>query len=88
MLDYKNDCYKSNKFLHFVLLLQKRGFNINNGLINIEPKLDKGTIVQDYLVEMFDSESDKVERLMKMLSLEKEDIKDYKSLLINQTELK
>ena len=41
MLDYKNDCYKSNKFLHFVLLLQKRGFNINNGLINIEPKLNK-----------------------------------------------
>jgi len=87
MLDYKNDCYKSNKFLHFVLLLQKRGFHINNGLINIEPKLDKGTIVQDYLVEMFDSESEKVGRLMDMLSLEKEDIKDYKSLLINQTEL-
>ena len=87
MLDYKNDCFNSNKFLHFVLLLKSRGFNINNGLINIEPKLDKGTIVQDYLVDKFDSKSEKIKRLMDMLSLEKEDIKEYKSLLINQTEL-
>ena len=82
---YKQDCYNTNKYVHFKLLLQIRGFNVqyfnkktekaNNDLINdkvLEHKLEEFNIDDEYIKDFND----------KYLNLTRAQLIDVKDLFI------
>jgi len=84
LLDYKNDCYNSNTFLHFTILLKERGFIVQNGLVSLKREDNKKVAVSKYLEGNFDIKSDKVKRLAKTLHLStQEKIIKYKEVFID-----
>jgi hypothetical protein len=87
MVDYKNDCFKTNISLHFILLLKERGFEINNDFLKIKGVdiKDKIEVVNSHLIENFDIEGVKVKNLAKLLNLQtKEKIEEYKKVFLYQ----
>ena len=89
LLDYKIDCYNSNAFLHFLLLLYKRGFNVKEKYINISSIAinSKKELVTTYLDANFDITNMKSKKILNLLHLPKSKIEIYKDLFLNNKEL-
>ncbi len=90
MTEYKVDCYRTNTSLHFIILLQERGFKVQNGLLKIKGvnPFSKKETVKEYLVDNFDIKSVKVKNLAKLLNLKTEQkIIEYQKVFLSQKEI-
>lgn len=93
LIDYKNDCYQSNMFLHFLNLLWARGFIVMNflnksGRINNMKKNQKEEIINKYNKDNFDYNNQKVKKIAKILCLHSnEEIDKYKDVFLNDFSL-
>lgn len=88
LLDYNNDCYNSNVFLHFLILLEQRGFIIKEKYVAIgKISNNKKDLVKDYLNSNFDITSVKARNIVKLLHLPKENMDKYRNLFLNNKDL-
>jgi len=83
---YKQDIYDTNKYIHFKLLLEKRGFimgkQITNKTVGENKKYIKD-VIDEYKVENFDIESDRIQEFNeKYLGLTKTQLKSIEPLFL------
>lgn len=89
MTRYKNDCYNTNKFLHFINLLKIRGFVIVNNYETLK-KADYKEINKDVKAkkeEEFRIDSQDVKRINKYLNIPENEIEHYKELFTSKISL-
>mmetsp|Transcript_3473 Transcript_3473/g.10768 ORF Transcript_3473/g.10768 Transcript_3473/m.10768 type:complete len:291 (-) Transcript_3473:1167-2039(-) len=82
-LVYRYDCYNSNKYCHFIDLMQKRGFKVSPSYsTNAKPrKKEVGTAVLEWRSDNFIT--DKYDALNKILKLDTpEDVDEYKDVFL------
>lgn len=83
---YKEDCYNSNKFLHLLNILNKRGFEIkiDEDIQTNESHKDEKKELYDEKLENFDTESTKVNRLNEYMKIPDDKIEEYKEIFIDK----
>ncbi len=90
---YRDDCFKSNKFLHFTMLLEQRGFILNYNhrknkkRIFKENELTDNEIAERFIGDLFDINSDRIYDLNQILQLDDETIIKNKRLATDKTYL-
>jgi len=85
ILEYKKDCYESNKFLHFIELLKIRGFNVNEEPVKVYRLngMKKEHKKVHYLVDCFSPNNKEFEKLNDYLKLDEEQIEKYQGLILD-----
>jgi len=86
-LEYRYDCYNTNKYCHLIKLLQTRGFVVNPlHAQNAKPKMKKvKEVVQEWRNEHFDA--DRYKELTDILKLNSEQIMEYKDFYTDNYKL-
>lgn len=87
---YNEDCQSTNKFCHFKLLLDERGFVEQNKKVNKTDKnnLKKITDKQTELeIKNFDIEKPKYQKINEILHIPKDKINEYIDLFVNEGSL-
>lgn len=89
MCKYNEDCYNSNKFVHFKKLLKDRGVNDKEQYYNLQKEdiLTHNALVQQEL-KTFSSEDIRIEIINSYLKLPHEKIDDYKEYYLDEYKLK
>jgi len=87
--EYNYECYRTNKFSHFIKLLDQRGF-IRKSIFNRTDT--KGATSSTKLLvqekkDNFDKDDPAVERVNKILKVPYDDIEKYKDFFINKNKL-
>lgn len=88
-IEYKNDCYDTNKYLHFIDILNARGFKIKEDegqIIMINNKEEKKRI-KDKKIEEFNEEKDNIKRKIKYLEIPSDEVENYKDFLIDSRQM-
>lgn len=82
---YKRDCYNTNKLLHFILLLRKKGFNVvkSFGKNENEKNINYDECVKIDM-ENFDEKHHNVQYINKYLKVPEKEICNYKEYFCNQ----
>lgn len=85
---YKQDCYGTNKFLHFLNILKEKGLTIEMGepqkLKQVQNKALKKELIETRL-ENFNPESLKVTKLNEYLRIPSDKLDTYKELFVDNT---
>ena len=87
IIDYNDDCYKTNKFVHFKNMLIQKGFVDKQKVFQTKVSGLK-TLVKDYtqsLIDNFDINKPSYIAINKMLKIPEEQMVDYAELFINET---
>lgn len=88
-INYNEDCYRTNKFAHFKMLLNERGFK-DTIFYNLTSKknigeLNKETLIQKY--ELFNCNDSNIQKINQYLKLPNYLIKQYKKIYLDNNEL-
>ena len=86
---FKKDCYDTNKFLHFKLLLKKRGFDdldIYTKTNSIDAK-EEASIVKEWKEHNFDPKAPHIQKINNIFNFDDEQIIKYKEFFIDPTKL-
>ena len=89
MVDYKYDCYQTNKYAHLIDILRSRGFSVSQFYGKVK-KLNKKDLecVQEWKEENEIYLNDVYKDVRKILSLKnEEEIEKYKDVIINPNKL-
>jgi hypothetical protein len=90
LYEYNNYCYNTNKFSHFLKLLNDRGFILNNNLYNTNKK-DISTLLNNLKqikLDNFDKNNKYVIKINKYLKIPDNEIENYKEYFIDDNLLK
>ena len=91
---YRDDSFNTNKFLHFTMLLNKRGFNLNyehkknTKRIFTQDEPTDNDIAERFIQDIFDLNSERTYNLNQYLQLADDDILDNKELFTNKEYLR
>ena len=85
---YNQECYNTNKFAHFLVLLEQRGFK-NKRIIKktIANNHDELKELKEELLATFNAETAKVSKINKYLKLPDGKIEEYKEFFIDKFKL-
>lgn len=87
--NYKQDCFDSNSFLHFILLLKEKGFIVEDIYCKSNKRItNKEEIVDSYLNDNFDINNYNSKKIIHRFNINnEEDILKYKKIIIDSKEL-
>jgi hypothetical protein len=85
---YNQECYNTNKFAHFLVLLEQRGFK-NKRVIKktVANNYEEIKELKEELLATFNKETAKVSKINNYLRLPDEKIEDYKEFFIDKFKL-
>ena len=86
IIDYNDDCYSTNKFVHFKNMLIQKGF-IDKQRVYQTKVSGLQTLVKDYtqsLIDNFDEKKPSYIAINKMLKIPEDQMADYAELFINE----
>ncbi len=89
MNEYRQDCYNTNKFLHLLDILKKRGFVIKNNFTGTiirdkDKKKEMDQELKNMDIAEFTEDSERVTRINEYLKIPQNKINDYKELFIDK----
>lgn len=90
MLEYRNDCYNTNKFAYFNMILDIRGFNRKTEYskttfvrLSKQEKLE----IRRKNIDKFDKNNLYVQKINKILKIPENKLDDYKSIFVDEYQL-
>jgi len=89
MYEYNNTAYATNKFAHFIKLLDERGFNRVNKQYQ-KSKHNLREILKEfkqYKIDTFDKNHSYIKKLNEILKIPDEEIDNYKELFLSRNDL-
>ena len=90
MVNYIEDCYQTNKFLHLINIMKARGFEVKQEKRTLVQSMKTSEIkkqINEFKSENFDVENPIVKRVNEMLKVKPCDIDDYKEFFIDSNKL-